>query len=339
MPNPIKYSTSSETLALKKGNFYIGTGDVGKGPTSSTGFYNGVDVPSGGYTIYVNNGSQPGGLSYFSAANDSQLITYTNNLAGTSYTSATQCLVYFAGQTDKMCLNINYPAIITDNLFFNSDAGFSPSYPRSGTTWYDLTSGSKNGTLINGTSYNSTYNGSLVFDGIDDYVHFSNVSSTFPSQGTISFWMWADVVENYRNPLQITNINGGNIGIRFEEYTPGDVFHGGFNVVFGNDGGTYNGYRYLPYPGVLTPNTWYNVVFTWNTSVSNAVGYLNNELKFNANDAIYYPSNINNLVVGTGFSMERCWKGRISTVLFYSKQLSAAEVSQNYNAQKGRFGL
>jgi len=42
MSNPIKYSTGSESLALKKGNFYIGTGDVGKGPTSSTGYYNGI---------------------------------------------------------------------------------------------------------------------------------------------------------------------------------------------------------------------------------------------------------------------------------------------------------
>ena len=32
MPNAIKYNVSVETLALKKGNFWIGTGDVGKGP-------------------------------------------------------------------------------------------------------------------------------------------------------------------------------------------------------------------------------------------------------------------------------------------------------------------
>jgi hypothetical protein len=36
MPNAIKYNVSAETLALKKGNFWIGTGDVGKGPTSTT---------------------------------------------------------------------------------------------------------------------------------------------------------------------------------------------------------------------------------------------------------------------------------------------------------------
>jgi hypothetical protein len=150
--------------------------------------------------------------------------------------------------------------------------------------------------------------------------------------------MWADVVENYRNPLQFTNINGSNVGIRFEEYTPGDQFHGGFNALFGNNS-NFTGYKYLPYPGVLTANTWYNVVLAWNTSTSNIVGYLNNDLKFNANDAIYAPTNINNLVVGTGFSMDRCWKGRISDVIIYTKQLSSTEVSQNYNAQKSRFGL
>ena len=57
MPNAIKYNVSAETLALKKGNFYIGTGDVSKGPTSSTGFYNGINPPSGGYTIYLNKAS------------------------------------------------------------------------------------------------------------------------------------------------------------------------------------------------------------------------------------------------------------------------------------------
>jgi hypothetical protein len=42
MPNPIKYSTGSETNALKKGNFFFGTGDVGKGPSDVTGYYQGV---------------------------------------------------------------------------------------------------------------------------------------------------------------------------------------------------------------------------------------------------------------------------------------------------------
>ena len=54
MPNSIKYNVSAETLALKKGNFWIGTGDVGKGPTSTTGYWNGITPVRGGYTIYLN---------------------------------------------------------------------------------------------------------------------------------------------------------------------------------------------------------------------------------------------------------------------------------------------
>jgi len=119
MSNPIKYSTGSETQALKKGNLYFGTGDVGKGPTSSTGYYNGYSPSSGGYMIYLYKSGAPGDLSYFSAANDTQLISFTNNLASTSFTSATQCLNYFNTQTDKMVFNIDYPPIVTSGLVLN----------------------------------------------------------------------------------------------------------------------------------------------------------------------------------------------------------------------------
>ena len=90
MPNGIKYSTDSQSLALKKGNFYIGTGDVGKGPTSTTGYYNGITPPAGGYTIYLNKAS--GGPSIYVASNDSELISITNKIAGESYSTAAQCL-------------------------------------------------------------------------------------------------------------------------------------------------------------------------------------------------------------------------------------------------------
>ena len=79
MPNAIKYNVSAETLALKKGNFYIGTGDVGKVPTSSTGYYNGITPPSGGYTIYLNKAS--GGPSIYSVSTEAQLTGITNTLS------------------------------------------------------------------------------------------------------------------------------------------------------------------------------------------------------------------------------------------------------------------
>ena len=50
MPNAIKYSTSAQTLALKKGNFWIGTGDVGKGPSSTPPCVQSLTTSKGPYT-------------------------------------------------------------------------------------------------------------------------------------------------------------------------------------------------------------------------------------------------------------------------------------------------
>jgi len=178
MANAIKYNSSAETLALKAGDFWIGNGDVGKGPTSTTGYYNGITPPTGGYTIYLNKAS--GGPSIYTCANDIELISITNSIAGTSYTTANECLVYFAGQTDKVVLNRDYEGVVTDGLVLNLDAGFTPSYPKNGTTWYDNSSGGNNGTFTNGPTFNSVDGGSIVFDGTNDYIQttspFGNIS-------------------------------------------------------------------------------------------------------------------------------------------------------------------
>jgi hypothetical protein len=157
MPNVIKYNVSAQSLALKKGNFWIGTGDVSKGTTGNTDYWNGVTPPNGGYTIYLNKASQ--GPSIYVAANDAELISLTNRIASKSYTTVGECLSWFNTQTDKMVLNIDYPAITTDGLILNLDAGFTPSYPRTSTTWYDLSPSLTNTTLPGSDTYsNNTMN-------------------------------------------------------------------------------------------------------------------------------------------------------------------------------------
>ena len=58
MPNTIKFTSNTEANALRAGKCHIGVRDVSKGPTSSTGFYNGINPPSSGYTIYQDKASQ-----------------------------------------------------------------------------------------------------------------------------------------------------------------------------------------------------------------------------------------------------------------------------------------
>ena len=128
LPNPIKYSASPQTLALKKGNFWIGTGDSDKGPTQTTGYWNGITPVTGGYSVYINRPS--GEFAVYNPANDSELITVTRNISGTTFATGPSALNWYNSQTNYMCLNIDYPPIVTNGLVLNLDAGFTPSFPK-----------------------------------------------------------------------------------------------------------------------------------------------------------------------------------------------------------------
>ena len=71
--NHIKIGSSTK-LSLSKGNITVGvSGTTEYGPTSTSGFYNGVTPPVGGYTIYVEKASQ--GPSIHIANDDNHCIT------------------------------------------------------------------------------------------------------------------------------------------------------------------------------------------------------------------------------------------------------------------------
>jgi hypothetical protein len=59
---------------------------------------------------------------------------------------------------------------ITNGLIFYVDAANGKSYPGSGTNTTNLGRITSTGSLVNGVSYNSSYGGSFVFDGTNDYI-------------------------------------------------------------------------------------------------------------------------------------------------------------------------
>jgi len=76
----------------------------------------------------------------------------------------------------------NGPRIVTDGLVLSLDASDRNSYVSGSTTWADLSGNNNSGTLINGPTYSSANNGSLIFDGISNYVncgYIMNFSSSF----------------------------------------------------------------------------------------------------------------------------------------------------------------
>jgi hypothetical protein len=329
MPNAIKYSTSAQTLALKKGNFWIGTGDVGKGPSDTTGYYNGITPAAGGYTVYLNKSGAPGDLSYGSISNDAGLISYTNGIAGTSYTTAAECLTYFAGQNDRICFNRDYEGIVTDGIVLNSDAGFAPSYPQSGTTWYNVAgTQSGTGTLTNGPTYSSSDGGCIVYDGTDDFVVI-NANNGFQPSSELTLEVWFKSLGsnsrtqgllyiNYGTGLRLTNL--GNIHIRIN--SSGSLQQFTTSTTYFN-------------------NQWNQALLTINSNTAKL--YVNSS--FVVQYSITYDGNspFNTSIGGIGTDINdgvnRGFYGSIAIARVYNRVLSDSEISQNYNAQKGRFGL
>ena len=198
MANKIKYNTSLEVPngAIKINNFNLGTNTDGPylySPTSATGFWNGISPPLGGYTIYLNKATQ--GPSIY-VANDQIEAQIIANMFGAN----TEFKLWFFQQSDKVCVDMTYPDIITANLIILYDSSFLPSYPTVGNSIKDLSFRGNVGTLTNITYLSADkclefgVNGFISFRTTDDfnfrngrvsvcaYIKFksSNISSNEP---------------------------------------------------------------------------------------------------------------------------------------------------------------
>ncbi len=365
MPNAIKYSTSAQTLALKKGNFWIGTGDVGKGPTSTTDYYNGITPPSGGYTIYLNKAS--GGPSIYTAANDSQLISLSNTIAGQTFATAAAALDWFATQTDKMVFNADYPAIVTNGLVLNLDAGFTPSYPTTGTTTYDLSGYSNNGTLINGVTFNTSGGGCFRLDGVDDRINVPKTLNGFTYNiqydinWTLECWMYMYTPDS--SPQTYKGIYGNYSGCNYSVY-PGNAQ--GFIISNANNPATVStvfGFGPKSPSGCPDSVSWNNAESSWVYSL--AINKWCNWV-MTSDDGTYYKIYVNGVQQGSTktfdfknaasrtannltASSNYSWGGShvsneanqvdFAAMRIYNKPLSQEEITQNFNATKSRFGL
>ena len=228
MANTIKVTNESQNNSLNKGKFWIGTGDADMGPTSTTGFYTGITPPEDGYTIHLDRGEDYPSLLV--ADSDSELITLTNQIAGTSYTTIQQCFSYFHSQTDKMVLGHNLEFTHTDGLVFNLDAKSLAAYSGEGENVTDLSKEGNNGTLINNPSFDRV--GALEFNGTDEYLLIpaddsTNIRTTSISvsmvckSGTTNWNSYWSGVSKYNQFILGPNNTGGSGAMAFLIYSSG----------------------------------------------------------------------------------------------------------------------
>lgn len=227
------------------------------------------------------------------------------------------------------------PDLIQDGLVLALDASDRNSYVSGSTTWFDLSGLNNSGSLVNGPTFNTGSLGSIVFDGVDDYVSVSTNPVLPGVSGSVSVWF------NITNTLGYTVDNAGATEIILK-HNNGGSFNGWGITASTSSLGSYikNGSTnyYLPVGASITPNKWYNAVITFQSNTS---------LILYNNGAFVESTSIGTLTTNTdslrlAISNDSFWakfQGQVANVQIYNRVLSAAEILQNYNATKTRFGL
>lgn len=231
------------------------------------------------------------------------------------------------------------PKIVTDGLVLCLDAASSKSYPGSGTILTDLSGNNNNGTLINGAVYNTLNRGSIIFDGTDDKIDCGSASLSNLTSLSLMLWIKKTNNSSAGNGFDrlISKRSSGGTGW-WDFYT--GTSH---EISFAVDYTTTDLIRTSS--NVLVLNRWSMVTCTW-TGASDASSiklYINNSetsIQFNQNGVGGRPSENSNITtIGNADFGNRPFYGNIASALAYNRVLSASEISQNYNATKGRFGL
>jgi hypothetical protein len=220
------------------------------------------------------------------------------------------------------------PNTVTSGLVLELDAGNIKSYQSGSTTWFDKSGFANNGTLINGPTFNTGSNGSIVFDGVDDYVNVPNNTNLNSNIGTVSVWFnYTSAPGNGSVILGKTDINSSFNGLNIFIYQ-GSV---GAQIKSGATTTNISG-------SIVSTNTWYNYTVTYTSGVS-CSSYLNGTL-MTTDPLISFTFSTQPLRLAR--TVDTYWTtfgGQIPITQIYNKALLAQEVLQNYNATKGRFGL
>ena len=90
-------------------------------------------------------------------------------------------------------------------------------------------------------------------------------------------------------------------------------------------------------PNLLGTNRWLQVVTTFNGSLYSS--YVNGVAGPTTNLTFNITSSTFTIALSTAQAAENYYSGKVSAARIYNRALSAAEVSQNFNALRARFGI
>ena len=242
------------------------------------------------------------------------------------------------------------PDIIQDGLILSLDASDKNSYPGSGTTWFDLSGNGNHGTISSGEFISSNNGGYLQNTGnVSNFFyisvpHSNSLNNTLTT--TTGGWTIEEIIMTYSTNYPEADAGAVASDVAYSPGATGFDWNHGYDVnsfAFGQSSNPPSGYEdnvVIATSPYNLFNTWRIRTMIWNRGANTVSLYINGtyvgggSTPNTAGTSIYDGSGI---LFGTLYG----WKhfGRRSSLKIYNKVLSAAEILQNYNAQKSRFNL
>jgi hypothetical protein len=205
---------------------------------------------------------------------------------------------------------------VSDGLVFCVDAANPKSYPGSGTTWFDISGNQHNITLGSTVSFVSSFGGVLNFpENADGYGRNTSMNLSSSNYTVMSF---------------VRKNSNGNDGRTITAYNN--------NWLLGHHDNTYGDYYAEGWvnniSSPISDTVWRMFTGTGNISGDSYSLYINDQIIITNSDGSAGPNgwNLNN-------QYSQYSDCQIANLVCYNRVLTAAEIAQNFNALRGRFGI
>jgi hypothetical protein len=228
-------------------------------------------------------------------------------------------------------------AVVTENLLLHYNTFNTSSYNGSGVTITDLSGNGRNGTITGSPTWTGNY-----FTFSDDYITTPNLNAVITS-----------VNETHSVELWVYPTNNGVLVQYNESTSPNTGYHhSSIEIVGGNlevglwgDAGAGTQLVSTGNIGAVSFNQWHQIVLTYNGSVCK--GYIDGVYKGSVNVSWISPMNYSNPLFHMNFGFRTItsqgdatnFDGRFGIMRVYNKSLTDAEVLNNYNVDKSKYGL
>ena len=215
--------------------------------------------------------------------------------------------------------------VVTTGLQLYLDAGNASSYSGSGTAWNDLSGNGRNGTLTNGPTYSATNGGSIVFDGTNDYVQCTG--SLTVTAATFVTWIRRNGNQGQYDGILFsrgTSVTGMNLQVSNQvAYTWNDAVN-----------------TYSWQSGLIVPDaTWCMIAVSVTSTAATAYLCQTSGITTSTNTVSHTSSVLNDIKIAWDDAAARYFNGNIAIAQIYNTALSSGEISQNFQADRGRFGV